>query len=325
MSISTRTLFLLVFFALSNAAVAGIDEDSIFYKIVRPAYPMTWLEARDSAAALDGYLAVISDQAEQKTITALLNGTETAWIGGSDVVVEGRWRWSNGETWIFDNWIPGQPDTAAGMDYAVMDPGGIYSWRAASGTADAFVVEWDCCRSGFTGNVNCDSQGAINILDISYLINYLYNSGPSPCCRDLANVDGDPDNNINLLDVLRIINFLYISHEPPSECGPGVIEPFDTTIIVDRLGKEWDVSYGVHFYGMDPANFNFGLGAGFFPPFVNPEFLSPGDSGYPVPDDPMGILATTINGESRAYKLDALIGHEVVNDRFDNIYVAPAY
>ncbi|SYZ74435.1 hypothetical protein TRIP_C90063 [Candidatus Zixiibacteriota bacterium] len=61
------------------------------------------------------------------------------------------------------------------------------------------------------GDVN--GNGAVNILDVSYIITFLYKGGPAPVSMIAANVNGD--GNVNILDVSYLINFLYRS-------GPGL-------------------------------------------------------------------------------------------------------
>ncbi len=58
---------------------------------------------------------------------------------------------------------------------------------------------------GLPGDAN--NSGLVNMLDITYLINFLYKSGPQPPIRPLA----DPDRSctINMLDITYLINFLY--------------------------------------------------------------------------------------------------------------------
>jgi len=55
------------------------------------------------------------------------------------------------------------------------------------------------------GDVNNDSQ--INILDITFLINYLYKDGPEPPVMTAA--DTDASGAINLLDITALIAYLY--------------------------------------------------------------------------------------------------------------------
>jgi len=60
-----------------------------------------------------------------------------------------------------------------------------------------------CCD--LPGDANND--GVVNILDITFLINYLYKLGPAPDCP----VEGDTNGDcvINILDVTYLINYLY--------------------------------------------------------------------------------------------------------------------
>ncbi len=60
-------------------------------------------------------------------------------------------------------------------------------------------------RSYLAGDAN--HNGAINILDVSYLINYLYKHGPFPNPVIAGDVNGN--SAINILDVSYLINFLY--------------------------------------------------------------------------------------------------------------------
>ncbi|RKX17468.1 MAG: hypothetical protein DRP51_10790, partial [Candidatus Zixiibacteriota bacterium] len=66
----------------------------------------------------------------------------------------------------------------------------------------------------FYGDANFD--GLINILDVVYIISYLYRDGPPPQPITVTG-DTDCDGNVNILDAVIIINFLYKGYDPP--CG----------------------------------------------------------------------------------------------------------
>ncbi len=63
-----------------------------------------------------------------------------------------------------------------------------------------------------------DDDGLVNILDIVYLINFKYKSGPPPVYMEAADVNSDtlPDGMINILDIVYIINFKYKSGPAPA-------------------------------------------------------------------------------------------------------------
>jgi hypothetical protein len=60
------------------------------------------------------------------------------------------------------------------------------------------------------GDANNDNK--TNLLDISFIINYLYRQGPAP--NPIQAADVDKNGTTNLLDVSAIINFLYRGGEP---------------------------------------------------------------------------------------------------------------
>ncbi|MCP4705637.1 MAG: hypothetical protein GY865_13640, partial [candidate division Zixibacteria bacterium] len=56
-------------------------------------------------------------------------------------------------------------------------------------------------------------NGVVDILDIVFLINYKYKSGPAPAIPESANINGDTE--IDILDIVFLINFLYKSGAEP--------------------------------------------------------------------------------------------------------------
>jgi hypothetical protein len=63
------------------------------------------------------------------------------------------------------------------------------------------------------GDANNDWK--VNLMDVSFIINYLYRHGPAPFDLNYCDVNGNC--NINLLDVAYIINYLYRSGPAPVE------------------------------------------------------------------------------------------------------------
>ena len=64
---------------------------------------------------------------------------------------------------------------------------------------------------GFCGDVNDDDD--INILDVIYIINFKYKSGPAPDPMNLGDVNND--YSIDILDIIYLINFIYKSGPDP--------------------------------------------------------------------------------------------------------------
>jgi hypothetical protein len=68
--------------------------------------------------------------------------------------------------------------------------------------------------STMPGDVNGD--GIINIVDVVFLINYLFIDGPPPNPKELGDVNCDVI--VNIADVVYLINYLFIGGPPPQKC-----------------------------------------------------------------------------------------------------------
>ncbi|UCD94271.1 MAG: hypothetical protein JSU69_10985 [Candidatus Zixiibacteriota bacterium] len=60
---------------------------------------------------------------------------------------------------------------------------------------------------------DADGSKMINLLDVTYLINYLYKNGPAPDPEEAADADGS--GTLNLLDATHLINYLYKNGPDP--------------------------------------------------------------------------------------------------------------
>ncbi len=113
--------------------------------------------------------------------------------------------------------------------------------------------------------------------------------------------------------------------------GPVEVEETGEKIyITDQTGKQWEISHAVNKYGMQPENWQYGLGPYWFAPLILPKMICPGEPGYPGDDffrnfSTDVVLGTEIEGEARAYPLAILYNHEIANEKFGNVYVAVAY
>ena len=129
-------------------------------------------------------------------------------------------------------------------------------------------------------------------------------------------------------------------YEPPP---PGTIPPdstrpdtsgnnSDTTItdpeqiyITDQTGKKWNITHAIDKYGFEVSRFQFGLGPYAIQPINDPVFIERDENGYPSSSNTMQIIGTTIMGESRAYPLETLYRHEILNDAFGDVHVAVGF
>ncbi len=131
-----------------------------------------------------------------------------------------------------------------------------------------------------------------------------------------------------MLQTLVILILLATSWACSNSSDPGpdnVIRENGQVVIVDRTGKRWDVTHAETQYGMKAEDFQFGLGPEAIRPILNPEFLLPGDPGYPDRSGQFLVIGTDLNNDPRAYPIDVLTRHEVIDEVFGNAHVAVAY
>lgn len=60
---------------------------------------------------------------------------------------------------------------------------------------------------------DADGSEVVNILDVTYIVNYLYKDGPVPDPESSADADGS--GSINILDVSTLVNYLYKNGPEP--------------------------------------------------------------------------------------------------------------
>ena len=78
-----------------------------------------------------------------------------------------------------------------------------------------------CCGSytlGYTGNTDCDTEGKMNLQDVTRLIDRIYLSKTELCCEENGNTNGDPEGVLNLQDITKLIDHIYLSKGPTAAC-----------------------------------------------------------------------------------------------------------
>jgi len=83
-----------------------------------------WTDARNACTNMGGYLVTVTSAAENNFIFGLW---PSGWIGLTDEVNEGVWRWVTGETYSYTSWNPGEPNNAGNEDYVQFVGGGKWN------------------------------------------------------------------------------------------------------------------------------------------------------------------------------------------------------
>jgi len=100
---------------------------------------MTWTDARQACANMGGYLVTVTSAAENNFIFGLW---PSGWIGLTDEVVEGQWRWVTGEPYSYSSWNPGEPNNSNNEDYVQFVGGGKWN-DLPNNFSLPYVIEFD--------------------------------------------------------------------------------------------------------------------------------------------------------------------------------------
>lgn len=96
-------------------------------------------------------------------------------------------------------------------------------------------------------------------------------------------------------------------------------------IIQDRTGKSWDVTHARDKYGLNPSQYQYGIGPFAIQPILNPQMSHPGDPDYPDVRSTFLVMGVQLNGFTRAYPIRVMSWVEVANEKFGEAHVAVAY
>lgn len=118
---------------------------------------VTWADALAAAQSMSylgmtGYLATITDAAENRFASVTVAGGTLAWLSGSDNGSEGNWTWragpENGQALTYFNWNPGEPNNCCGGEnYLQTNWATPMGWNDHGGPGNAgqvngFLVEF---------------------------------------------------------------------------------------------------------------------------------------------------------------------------------------
>jgi hypothetical protein len=88
---------------------------------------------------MGGHLVTITSAAEN---TFIYNLWPSGWIGLTDEVTEGTWRWVTGEAYSYQSWNPGEPNNAGNEDYIQFVGGGKWN-DLPNNQALPYVLEFE--------------------------------------------------------------------------------------------------------------------------------------------------------------------------------------
>ena len=100
----------------TNSTITGFTSQNNYggHSYYRSTGSATWTTARTNCSNMGGHLVTITSSGEQSFLYGLW---PSGWIGLTDEVVEGTWRWVTGETYSYTNWNSGEPNNSGNEDY----------------------------------------------------------------------------------------------------------------------------------------------------------------------------------------------------------------
>ncbi len=147
--------------SMASAAPVQWSVNGHFYERIAPPSGISWTSARSAAQALThmglpGHLATLTSAAEAQFVYTNTNAASGyTWIGFTDEVNEGTYRWVTGEPTAYTDWLANEPNNQAsnppGEDYAMIDfrepDGGWNDYQNFTGILGgppiAYLVEYE--------------------------------------------------------------------------------------------------------------------------------------------------------------------------------------
>jgi hypothetical protein len=125
----------------TNSTITGFTNQQnynghSYYRSTGSAY---WLDAKTNCAAMGGHLVTVTTSGENSFLYGLW---PSGWIGLTDEVTEGTWKWVTGETYSYTSWNPGEPNNAGNEDYVQFVGGGKWN-DLPNGYSLPYVIEFE--------------------------------------------------------------------------------------------------------------------------------------------------------------------------------------
>jgi hypothetical protein len=125
----------------TNQTITGFTNQQNYggHSYYRSTGNATWTTARTNCSNMGGHLVTITSSGEQSFLFALW---PSGWIGLTDEVTEGTWRWVTGETYSYKNWNSGEPNNSGNEDYVQFVSNG--RWNDLNNNNNlAYVLEFE--------------------------------------------------------------------------------------------------------------------------------------------------------------------------------------
>jgi len=125
----------------TNSTITGFTSQNNYngHSYYRSTGSAVWTTARQNCINMGGHLVTITTSGENSFIFGLW---PSGWIGLTDEVTEGTWRWVTGETYSYSSWNSGEPNNSGNVDYIQFVGGG--KWNDLNNSSSLpYVLEFE--------------------------------------------------------------------------------------------------------------------------------------------------------------------------------------
>jgi hypothetical protein len=79
-----------------------------------------------------------------------------------------------------------------------------------------YEIASSCCV--IRGDVDHSGVLPVDIADLVYLVDFMFNAGPAPPCFDEGDIDGSGVAPIDIADLVYLVDFMFNSGPAPPPC-----------------------------------------------------------------------------------------------------------
>ena len=128
---------------------------------------------------------------------------------------------------LFDDSTLSRPALCDGELRGLLDTNSIYYWRVRaddgfgwsefSNTMVAYIGAGSPCCVGRRGDMNGDDTNDPNILDLTYLVDFIFRGGVATACFEEGDANGDCSSN-NIIDLTFLVDYIFRGGPAPGPC-----------------------------------------------------------------------------------------------------------
>jgi hypothetical protein len=157
--------------------------------------PLSWRTAKRVCEEVGGHLASVTSAEENRFICQSFATTHVCWLGATDELEEGKWRWVTGEPFSYQKWFTGEPNNSSGVEH----------YLAMGNTESIFVKgQWFYYRFGENWNDHVES-GTYHGVAIAFAVCEWDSAPPPEANRLRAMPDGGVEELQRFLNDLRAV------------------------------------------------------------------------------------------------------------------------